>query len=228
MNYFFLTALCISIFSISACTNSNTKQQTKAKLPIKQINYYLRYMQAKLEVEAKASFKSDSSNIEIPEGVTLNYEPMRVAKLPKIGQQYRYLKDRVPLEKRYIFRYTDSDGTKYADTLGLTKFSNFRVASEVNLEKGGLLMWEGSSLDKMDAMTFILTDSKGKTLTINHIGTSQGNQIPIQSNHLAGFELGEITLIANRKRTVVYGRNNIPVRLVMEYYPKPITFELKN
>lgn len=227
MNYTLLWSLCISLFSISACNNSNSEKPNNKGLAIKQINYYLRYMQAKLEVEAKASFKSDSSNLEVPEGVTLNHEPMRMATLPQIGQQYRYLKDRVPLEDSYIFRYQDTDGQKYSDTLGLPQFSEFKVGSEMSKTKGGLLVWEGLSLDKMDAMTFILTDSKGKNLTINHIGTSQGNKIPIQSSHLDGFELGEMTLIANRKRTIVYARNNIPVRLVMEYYLKPITFELK-
>ncbi|MCP4440651.1 MAG: hypothetical protein GY810_17025 [Aureispira sp.] len=229
MKNIFFWSICLSLFSLSACNNNGTTttQPNKEKLAISQINYYLRYMVAKLEVEAKATFKSDSTSIEIPGGVTLNHEPMRIAKLPKIGQQYRFLDDRVPLEKRYIFRYKDTDGTKYADTIGLAEFNDFKIGSEISQRKGGLLIWEGAVLDKMDAMTFILTDSKGKTLTINHVGTSQGTKIPIQANHLAGFALGEVTLIANRKRTVIYARNNAPIRLVMEYYLKPITFELK-
>jgi hypothetical protein len=217
----------ISLCLIVSCGGSTETEQKGDKLPIKQINYYVRYMMAKLELEARASFRTDTATIEMPEKVTVNFEPMRLKKLPKIGKQYRYIVDRVPIEDEYVFRYTDGDGEEYKDTIGIRGFKKFRMdTAKIGRMQPANLVWDGNPLEPQDALILIFRDSKGKTLTLKHVGRTNGNKLPIQAGQLGALAPGEVTITANRRCQIMYPRDQTQINLEMEYYLKPITFEL--
>ncbi len=213
--------------SFSACTPPNSAPNDPEPYPFSKINCYLRYMTQNRELQAEMTFRTDST-VSIEGGVLFNDENMVFKKLPKVGLQYRLIKNAVSFETPYTFSYTEKDGSKQEMSIDLNEFSNLQVVSDgISKTKGGLLAWEGEALGHEDGLILIFSDSKGNTFSINHTGISKGKQFEIIPDHANRLELGPATILTTRKKTVLTNENNVTKLISVEYYLKAIEFEVK-
>lgn len=220
----------IGTMLISFLTACNSSAPVSTTLPsayaFSKINCYVRYLAQNRELQADMTFRTDSTQA-IEGVVALNDMPMIFKKRPVVGLQYRLLKSSVPFDQHYTFSYFEKDGQSTELSISLNDFDSLKIASNgVSKSKGGLLTWKGAPLESNDGLVFIFTDSKGNTFSINHTGISKGNKFEIIPDHANRLALGTVTLETTRKKTIVYEENKTIKMLTIEYYNKPITFEV--
>lgn len=210
-----------------ACNSSTPTPNGPSNYSFSKINCYVRYIAQNRELQADMTFRTDSTQT-IDSIVALNGIPMPLKKRPIVGLQYRLLKNSTHFDQDYTFSYFEKDGKKVELSIGLNDFEDFKVASDgVSKTKGGLLKWKGAPLEGNDGLVLIFTDSEGNTFSINHTGVSKGNKFEIISDHANRLALGTATIEATRKKTMVYEENKTVKMLTIEYYNRPIKFEVK-
>ena len=70
--------------------------------------------------------------------------------------------------------------------------------------------------------------SKGGTFSINHTGISRGNKFELVQEYANRLSPGTATLNITRKRTLIVQAEEVLKLLNIEFYPKPLTFEVKD
>ncbi|BDS13575.1 hypothetical protein [Aureispira anguillae] len=221
---FFLMAITISW--LTACDSTNSAPKAPDYYSFSKINCYVRYMAQNRELRADMTFRTDSTQA-IDGAVTLNSIPMVFKKRPIVGLQYQLVKNSITFDNDYTFRYIEKNGQPIDLTIQLNDFDSLRIASKtVSKTTGGLLQWNGPALGHEDGLVFILTDSKGNTFSINHVGISKGNQFEIIADHANRLALGTATIETTRKKTTIQQENGTTRMLTVEYYSKPIEFEV--
>ncbi len=214
-------------FIITGCSSTNTVNEEEKDYPFSKINCYLRYMAQNRELQAEMTFRTDST-LAIEGEVRINEDDMVFKKLPSVGFQYRLIKNAVSFDSVYTFSYKEKDGRTEELTIKLNKFHNFRMVSDgISKKNGGLFEWEGPALKNEDGMVLVFTDSKGATFSINHTGISRGNRFELVKEYANRLSPGTATLNITRKKTVITQENDILKLLSIEFYPKAITFEVK-
>jgi hypothetical protein len=224
-----LLLLGLLVFGISACANpqNNKKGNAEPKLPIKRINYYVRYLDINKEVQMEAKFYSDSSNFLIPEGVFVNEDKMQVKKLPKVGWQHKLIKKPAPFDSSYVFKFKHNASFEQIDSLEFKVLGNLKLATpKIKAKTGGLIQWEGPALDKEDALTLIIEDSEGNPFTINHVGLTRGAKFEIRPELIENIKAGTASLRIVYKRREQIQKEGMIIQKLMEYYFRPIKFEL--
>lgn len=212
---------------LTACNNPNTTTNEVEPYQFSKINCYVRYMAINRQLQAEMTFQMDSTTA-IEGGVLCNEESMIFKNLPSVGSQYRLIKNGVDLADNYTFTYNERNGTPTKLEFGMGKFENLRIASDgVSIKVGGILEWEGDVLDREDGFVLIFTDSKGSTFSINHTGLSRGTKFEILPAHSSRLAEGPATLQVARKKTLRTEENGTVKLMTIEYYLKPISFEVK-
>jgi len=211
---------------ITACQDDTTTDATEESYGFSKVNAYVRYIAQKRELQAEVSFRSDSTE-KIEGEVLLNNESMTFKDLPVVGFQYRIIKEQVNFVNDYSFSYKEKDGSEQVLDISMGKFQSIRIASQgISREKGGVITWEGTSLDKNDGLVMVFTDTEGTTFEVNHTGVTKGNKFELLPVHTERLAKGEASVLITRKRTIV-DKQSEPVKFLrIEYYLPPITFEV--
>lgn len=224
--YFIIVVLILGLY-LSACNSTNPDTTPIAtKYAFSKINCYVRYIEQKKELQAEMTFRSDSTKT-IQGKVSVNEEAMIFKSLPSVGFQYRLIKTMPKIDSIYVFKYTEKDGSEASMSIGLSRFENFRVASKgISQKAGGILEWEGEPLTKEDGLVLIFTDVEGNTFSVNHAGVSKGSQFEVLGEHSSRLAVGKATLHVTRKRTILTEEDGKIKLLTLEYYLKPIEFQV--
>lgn len=219
----FLAACFLTI--ISSC--SNPQKKVTESYSFKSIKYYVRYMQLNKELQADASFKTDTA-IQIEGPILFNAKNMRLKKIPGIALLYRSVVKTAIVDTLYSFEYQNKDGSTHSETIPMPAFEKVRLDQKViSQEEGGTFVWEGAKLTKNDALIILYTDAKGKTFKQNHIGGTANTRLSFNGERLAQFALGEGSVLIIRQRTTVERKQQTTIIKTSEIYSQSIPFELK-
>lgn len=232
--FFSRSPLCLTfiafflLFFGAACqSDSPTEEAPPARYGFKKINGYIRYMEQQRELQAELTFKTDSTTM-IEDGVRLNQRKLKPKRLPAIGNQYRVLRNAVNFSDKYTYTYKEKDGSDQELSIALGKFEAPKIASDgLSREKGGILSWTGDPLTTNDGLILLFRDSEGKRFSVNHNGLTSGNTFKLVALQTERLAEGPATVQVTRKHTIVTQQESAAVVLVLEYYSRPIEFEVK-
>ena len=214
-----------SIFAAS-CQNKN-KTVAPATYPIEHTQYYVRFIEAKKEVQADVTFKVDKNlGVEAyPHQYFFNEIIMAPKNLPEMGLMFRYIHEPTVYKPPFIFQYALPDGNIVKDSMTMPKLVNLRVGEEgLSLSKGGKLLWdEKISLQESDLLRVILIDSKGKDFTINHAGITAAGELELPLDKMSEIALGKASLIVSMSRSIPGEK----VSKKIEFYYKDIETTIK-
>lgn len=218
----------IGLLGISyACSSSGANTGNQTSYSFSKINCYVRYMAATRELQAEITFRTDSTT-GITGKVLFNDEAMIPKQLPRVGYQYRLIKNTPTFEKTNRFSYTEKDGHLVNMDIEFSPFDSLRFASSgLSREKGGLIIWNGAALEEEDGLIFIFKDAQENTFSINHSGRTKGGQFDILPEYSARLELGKASVQVVKKRTVLTQEKETTKMLTIEYYLGNIEFEVK-
>lgn len=218
----------ILFLGMSACGGQeNGPVKEEQKLPVKGIKYYVRYLDVIKEVQMEAKFLSDSSSFLIPDGVFVNEDKMKVKQLPRIGWQHKLIKKPSTFDTTYVFSFNISPSQTHQDSLEFKVLGNLRLATpDIKKSTGGLIQWEGLGLDSKDALTLLIEDSQGNPFTINHVGLTRGSKLEIRPDLIQAVAPGIASLRLIYKRREQLKKDGIAIDKHVEYYFRPIKFEI--
>lgn len=218
----------ILFLGMSACGGQENKPvEEEQKLPIKGIKYYVRYLDVIKEVQMEAKFLSDSSSFLIPDGVFINEEKMKVKQLPRVGWQHKLIKKPSLFDTTYIFSFNISPSQVHQDSLTFKVLDSLHLATpKVNKTTGGLIQWKGEGLGPKDALTLLIEDSEGNPFTINHVGLTRGSKLEIRPGLIQAVATGTASLRLVYKRREQLKKDGIAIDKHLEYYFRPIKFEI--
>ena len=231
MNYIHYKLILVLSLPFWAChcdSRNQVQQTTKEVYPFKKINAYVRYMQQNRELQAKMTFKTDSS-VAIEGSVLVNKKPMQAKNLPTVGLQYRLLENAVSFDSSYTFEFKQKGGSSQTFNIEMNRFENPEImGQQISQKNGGVLQWKGAALEKEDGLILIFTDSEGQTFSVNHNGISRGNKFELVANYSKRLSKGPAQLLITRKTTTQNQIDNCSNLLCLEYYHRPITFNVTN
>lgn len=212
-----------------ACHPPTTSTSTPTdRYGFKKIDTYVRYLEARREWYAEITFRTDSTQ-QLEKPVSVNGELLRPTRRPKIGLQYSGTQTAINFDREQIFSYTEKDGSQQKIEITLPAFDSAVILSQKILshEKGGLLGWKGASFDKEDVMVLLFTDAEGQVFSVNHNGQTSGTQYQILPEIAQRLALGPAQLDITRKRVQIHKTNGQTQWSTIEYYYRPILFEVK-
>ncbi len=230
MKVIVLSLLLLLSLVFAACNSSTnpSKDAPPERYGFTKVNAYVRYIESQRELKADMTFRTDSTKA-IEGLVVLNDELMQFKKRPKVGLQYLLTKRVKEFDRQQTFAYLEKDGSQQELSLTLPTFDSLRFLSDgLHHQTGGLLGWNGPAFDQKDGMVLILTDADGQSFSINHTGITKGNRYEILPSYAQRMAPGPATIEATRKRTAISQSDSSTTQLItMEYYLRPISFEVK-
>ncbi len=227
MWYKFLFLIGIQLGLLACQGDIKIPEQEESPLKIKQINYYVRYLEEIQEIQMEAQFRTDSANFVLEGDVWVNGTKMRAKKLPAVGWQYKVSEKPSKFEGLYIFSFPLSTEKMQKDSLAFKVLGDLKMATpQIKKETGGLIQWTGEALTQEDALTLIFEDSNQETFSVNHVGISRGSQLEIRPELIEGLALGTASVRIVQKRREQIQQSGINILKNMEYYYKPIKVEI--
>jgi hypothetical protein len=180
---------------LAGCQSAASKTETVAKrYPIAVTRYYVRYIAAKKELQAEVNFQMQEKDGALPSKYFFADAQMQVKKLPEFGTTFRHIAAPATFASPFVFRYFEQSGEEQRDSITLPFLLDLHFGSKgLSLTKGGLLVWTGPALEATDLLRIILTDAKGGTTTINHVGKTPEGQLPLPLEQIATLPLGKAT-----------------------------------
>jgi hypothetical protein len=178
----------------AGCQSGTAKTESKAakRYPIGVTRYYVRYIAEKKELQAEVNFQLRDKDGGLPSKYFFADAQMQIKKLPEVGTTFRYIAAPATFASPFVFRYTELDGQEQRDSVALPLLLDVRFGSKnLSLSKGGILVWTGPALEATDLLRIILTDAKGETTTINHVGITPQGQLPLPLEQIATLPLGK-------------------------------------
>jgi hypothetical protein len=214
--------------SFVACNNQKIDTTPKEIAnPVKYIKYYVRYLEAGLELQLEAKYHNDSTTIAMPEGVFVGESKINAKELPRDGWVHRQISRGTKPDSAYIFRYNISPTLEKQDTIYLPIYADFELATPtISKKTGGLLAWKGKSLQQSEGLVLIFEDSEGNNFTHTHRGITQGAQFAIRPNLIETLSKGKAILRIVHKRETRSTTAKQQILKQSEYYRKPIEFEI--
>lgn len=214
---------------VVACQPSTTSNPIRAdRYGFKKIDAYVRYLEARREWYAEITFRADSTQ-QLEKPVSINGELLLPTQRPKVGLQYSGTKTAINFDREQTFSYTEKDGSQQKIEIILPAFDSATILSQKMLshKEGGLLGWKGALFDKEDAMVLLFTDAEGQVFSVNHNGQTNGTQYQILPEVAQRLALGPARLDITRKRVQIHKTDEQTQWSTIEYYYRPILFEVK-
>lgn len=228
-NYWLFVVFAGLLFLLGGCQSSNNSKPPVAdRHNFKKIDTYVRYLEPRRELYGEITFRTDSTE-QLDKPVSLNESRLQLARRPKVGLQYTITKMAINFDREQTFSYTEKDGSRQTISLALPAFDSATILSGGSLshQTGGLLGWSGATFDKEDAMVLLFTDSEGQVFSVNHHGKTNGNQYQILPEVAQRLALGRGHLDITRKRVEVSKTDQQTRWSTIEYYYRPIEFDVK-
>jgi hypothetical protein len=217
---------CLCLFG--ACGAQPAKEQAAGKLV--QMDFYIRYVEPKREIQAEVSFFSDTGAVELKGGnVSFAGHVMTPRRLPKVGVQYRFTLENMACDTVYTFELTEANGQSRQIRVPMNRIVEPSLVSKGGLSKknGGLLAWKGKNFEPQDALTINLSDAKGSPISINHVGITREPQLlNIAPAFLASLDKGKLTLQLVKKWVKQEEQQGVKVFIRTEFYFSPLEVNL--
>lgn len=211
-----------------ACGAQPAKEQGTGK--IVQMDFYIRYVEPKREIQAEVSFFSDTGAVELKGGnVSFAGHVMTPRRLPKVGMQYRFTLENMACDTVYTFELTEAKGQTRQIRVPMNRIVEPSLASKGGLSKknGGLLSWKGKNFDPQDALTINLSDAKGSPISINHVGITREPQLlNIAPEFLASLDKGKVMLQLVKKWVKQEEEQGVKIFRRTEFYFSPLEANL--
>ena len=230
-----LLLLFLLIGSLAACKNqsSSSKKETNLEKTNAYIHYYVRYLQAEDQLEAKATFKlGDSLHTAVPsllaETVYFNDKTMDSVSLANGNSFYSY-KDNSFYAETNNFRFTH-DGVEYNHNTLMPPLDSFWVKKgSISWSDGFVVQWKGSPLKKKETVVVVLTDQHGQTLSINSLGPTENPELKILPEQIKKLATGpgEIYLVRKLSVPTPDPKPRVKGSMRTEYYSNTLKLEIK-
>ena len=200
---------------------------TQKKLPISQIELYVRYEAETQKILAEASFSSlnDKGNIvplNLQGGVAFLSSNMEKKELPlgKIRFSYEHKGE---LPETLTLSWNNAKGSKISMTLDAVKIGDFKFLSE---NDSYILSFDSPPLTKEESLVLLFTDANQKMLNKQFDGQINGNSILLNNNDLAELSTGKgfLSLVRIKKYTEKGG--DYECNTTYSFYSKPIIINL--
>ena len=225
----FFSWLSITALSFVACGQDSSKA-TKTEIKIREVDCYVRYVEAKRELQAELTLRSDTGTVAWPDGqVQFMNQVMTARTFPRLGTQYRLSLENIPADTLYRFSLVEGDGTEHHLDLPMNRIIRPTLASQgkISLEKGGLLTWEGRIFEPSDALTLTCFNPKNQDMSFNHIGlTRDPRQLELPGAVFKLLGLGEAQMQLVKKWSYRGDLGGFKVFQRSEFYFSPLNFSI--
>lgn len=208
---------------LMSCQPEATKEEKSDKTkPSTFANFYIRFLQKENQTEATAIFQNGMNQqkaepLKIEKGVFFHNGNMVERTIPKIGTRYQTSYDG-PFSTTYRFQFQDPLKGKTDHIVQMDPILDFSFEGDVSKSKGATLSWDGSPLNKNEALVFLIQDVKNKVINFELKGKTSASKIDITSKHLSQLELGAAKIYLVRKQSNATQKPNLVILVETEFY----------
>ena len=220
----------IITFLMSCQTEAPKEEKSDKSKPSTFANFYVRFFQTQNKTEATAIFQNgmtqqQAKSLKIEKGVFFHNGNMVERNIPTIGTRYQAFYHG-PFSETYKFQFEDPLKGKTDHIVEVNSISDFSFKGEISKSKGATLTWDGSPLNKNEAIVFLIQDAKNKSRSFELKGRTNASKINIASKHLSKLELGAAKIYLVRKRSEVEQKPNLVILAETEYYTNEKEFRI--